>query len=207
MKQANAWRGVLEEILSTDEFQAYYQDQRNIFQRIWDWLKEWVTNLFQEWFSGLSPSSSIGDAILVILLTIGLILVCLLVAFALINWQRRKRLKDNQPLKNFSSQTLTFKDYQERFEEAEEREHYPEAIRYRFLLLLFNLEEKQLIKIERWKTNWDYFKELTQINEDQAERFYQLAVYFEAVTYGNKKVKSDDYHNYLTRVHAFEQEE
>lgn len=207
MKQSDTWRGVLEEILTGKEYQIYYQDQRNIIERIWDWLKEWIGNLLSEWFSGLSPSSSVGDAIVVILLTIGMILVSVLVVFSITSWYRKRHLKHNQPLKNISSQTLTFEDYQQHLSEAEEAEYYQEAVRYRFLLLLFILEEKTSIKIERWKTNWDYFRELEQISHYQAERFYQLAVYFEAVTYGNKVVKSEDYHNYLKRVHAFEQEE
>lgn len=207
MEQSNTWHDVLDELLTGDEYQAYYQDQRNLLQRIWDGIKEWLGNLFADWLGGLNPSSSVGDLIVVVLLVVGLIVVVFLVILSLANWRRKYRLKNNHPLKNISSQNLSIRDYQGHLKKAEDREDYQEAIRFKFLLLLFDLEAKGSIKTARFKTNWDYFGELEQINTDQAEHFYPLAVYFESVTYGNKIVNAKDYHDYLKRVQAFEQEE
>jgi len=207
MEQSNRWRGILDQILTRDEYQIYYQNQGNLLQRIWNRVKEWIDKLFTDWLGELSPSSSVGDLIIIVLLVVGLIIVTFLVILSIANWRRKHRLKNNQSLKNISSQSLSINDYQRRIKKAEKTADYQRAIRYRFLLLLFELEEKGLIKTERFKTNWDYFKELEQINNDRAEHFYPLAVYFESVTYGNKIVKAKDYHDYLNRVRAFEQEE
>jgi len=40
MTQVETWHSTLEKILNSKEYQAYYQDNRNILQRIWDYIKK-----------------------------------------------------------------------------------------------------------------------------------------------------------------------
>lgn len=207
MNQVETWRSTLDHILSQEEYQAYYQDNRNILQRIWDWVKEWVMDLINKWFSGLSPSSTTGDIIVAGLFILMGIVVISLAIYLIRNFRRRQRLKRHQPLQSMSAQGVSLLDYQRLLEEAETVENYQAAVRLRFLILLFELDHEQWLIKERWKTNWDYYQELKRLKKDKAEPFYQLAVYFEATTYGNKQVKLEDYQKYTKRVQALKQEE
>ncbi|GAA4060449.1 DUF4129 domain-containing protein [Amphibacillus indicireducens] len=200
MNQVESWRSTLDQILSEHEYQAYYQDNRNILQRIWDFVKEWVLDLIYQWFNGLTPSSATGDLIVAILFIVMAIVVASLAIYLLKNWQRRQRLKRDQPLKGLTINAQSLQDYQRSLEEAEANNNYQAAVRFRFLILLFELDQKQWLNKERWKTNWDYYQEIKRLKKDQAESFYQLAVYFEAVTYGNKQVERDDYLQYVRRA-------
>lgn len=200
MNPVESWRSTLDQILSEQEYQAYYQDNRNILQRIWDFVKEWVLDLIYQWFNGLTPSSATGDLIVAILFIVMAIVVVSLAIYLLKNWQRRQRLKRDQPLKGLTINSQTLKDYQRSLQEAETNENYQAAVRFHFLILLFELDQKQWLNKERWKTNWDYYQEIKRLKKDQAEPFYQLAIYFEAVTYGNKQVNQDDYQQYVRRA-------
>lgn len=207
MNQSERWRSTLDQILSDQEYQAYYQDNRNILQRIWDYVKEWVIELLSKWFSGLSPSSTTGDIIVAILFIVMGIVVISLAIYLVKNWQRRKRLKRNQPLKGMATNNLSLFDYQQSLKEAESEQNYQAAVRLRFLILLFELDQQQWLKQERWKTNWDYYQELKRLKKNKSEPFYQIAVYFEAVTYGNKLVELEDYQKYVDQLQAFGREE
>src|SRR5699024_8968595 len=102
MNPVESWRSTLDQILSEQEYQAYYQDNRNILQRIWDFVKEWVLDLIYQWFNGLTPSRATGDLIVAILFIVMAIVVVSLAIYLLKNWQRRQRLKRDQPLKGLT---------------------------------------------------------------------------------------------------------
>lgn len=207
MNSVESWRRTLDQILNKEEYQMYYRDQRNLLQRLWDRLKEWVMDLIYEWFGGLTPSSTTGDIIVALLLIAVLVAVLFLAIYLIRNWRVTKQLKTTRPLKGIDIQSAFIEDYQNSLKVAEADENYKLAVRYQFLILLFKLDNKNWLIKENWKTNWDYYQELARTRKRKSELFYPLAVYFEAVTYGNMQVKSDDYLNYVKKIHAFEQEE
>jgi len=207
MNPIHSWEKMLDQILKGQEYQVYYQDNRNLLQRLWDWIKEWVLELIYEWFGGLSPSSTAGDIIVAILLFVGLIIVIMLAVYVMRYWRGNQRLKKSQPFGDIDTQSLTLTDYQTSLAKAEQNKNYSLAIRYQFLVLLVKLDQREWILKKSWKTNWDYYQELKQDRERNAELFYQLAVYFDSVTYGNRHVNAEDYQTYVKKIQRYELEE
>ncbi|BAM46715.1 MAG: hypothetical protein GX972_03320 [Amphibacillus sp.] len=207
MTQVETWHSTLEKILNSKEYQAYYQDNRNILQRIWDYIKEWVLELINKWFDGLTPSSSVGDLIVAVILIVLMLVVVCLAIYLIRNFHRSKQLKRHQPLKEITINGVSILEYQNLLEEAELKHNYQASVRFQFLILLYELDQMQWLKVERWKTNWDYYQEIKSMSREKAEQFYQLAIYFEATTYGNRQVDNAAYEKYVKQVQAFKQEE
>src|SRR5690625_5163628 len=121
MNPIHSWEKMLDQILKGQEYQVYYQDNRNLLQRLWDWIKEWVLELIYEWFGGLSPSSTAGDIIVAILLFVGLIIVIMLAVYVMRYWRGNQRLKKSQPFVDIDTQSLTLTDYQTSLAKAEQK--------------------------------------------------------------------------------------
>ncbi|SEO64267.1 hypothetical protein SAMN04488134_11045 [Amphibacillus marinus] len=207
MNEHEQLRQTLERILAQDTYQAYYQDQRNIFQRIRDWLFEWGGKLLERWFGGLSPSQSVGDAIIVLLLIIVGIFLIVLIGLLSTNMLRRYQLKRKHGLALNKLDPASEEDYWKQFDQAIHEQDLQKAVRIRFILALFVLDKNDLLNVQSWKTNWDYFNELSGHHKTIATQFYQVAVYFESVTYGNKPVHSAPFDQFLKQVEQLEQEE
>lgn len=207
MNDIDQLRDTAKDILAEDAYQVYYQDQRNIFQRIWDQVMEWISEWFSNLLGGLQPGNSLADAIIVGMLVIGGILTLLLILFITRYVMRKQQLKRNQPLQAVTYHTKTLQDYIDQFETAQQSDDLPGAVRYRFLILLFRLEENEWLKVVNWKTNWDYYKEIERIGREQADAFYQIAIYFESITYGNKRVELKAYQAYIKAIYHLEQGE
>ncbi|MBM7542082.1 DUF4129 domain-containing protein [Amphibacillus cookii] len=207
MNDIDQLRDTVEDILAEDAYQVYYQDQRNIFQRIWDQIMDWINGWLSNLLGDLQPANSLADAIIVGMLVIGGILTLLLILFITRYLMRKRQLKRNQPLQSMAYQTKTLQDYIDQFEAEQQADDLQGAVRYRFLILLFRLEENEWLKVANWKTNWDYYKEIERIGREQADAFYQIAIYFESITYGNKRVELKAYQAYIKAIHHLEQGE
>ncbi|WP_117161123.1 DUF4129 domain-containing protein [Paraliobacillus sp. X-1268] len=190
----------IEEILSQQEYQVYYEDNRNFIQVLWDEIKDWIEELLSNWFSTLQPTSSIGDALIILALLVVVILVLLVIFLLSRNWVRKKRLNYRQPLHQLNEKNWLSHDHLKEANRLEQKKVYSEATRHLFLTFLLVLHEKEWLQARMWKTNWEYHDELRLIKSDLADDFYQLALFFEEVTYGEYNIEEKDYQIYREQI-------
>ncbi len=73
-------------------------------------------------------------------------------------------------------------DYHRLYQDARDQGEWRLAIRYLYLITLVTLHEKQVIKLEKWKTALDYIYEL---NGSRMENFRALSKAYELSWYGD----------------------
>ena len=200
MKNVNQAKDSLETILNQSEYQIYLQDNRNFIQVWWDNIKAWISDLFSSWLSSLQPTSSVGDALVVLLLIAAVILVFFFIFLSSRNWLRKRSLKNYQPLHHLKEHDWSSLDHFQEANRLETQLAYAEATRHLFLSFLLILHEKEWLEARMWKTNWEYYAELQATKSDLASDFYQLALIFEEVTYGEKKIPEKDFFSYRERI-------
>lgn len=86
---------------------------------------------------------------------------------------------------------FTTGDLEQHLAKAIEDENYRLAIRIHFLILIKSLQDKELIKWRKEKTNIDYLNELSNKNIQQSLK--PLILVFEKTWYANYPISSDVY--------------
>lgn len=190
----------LETILNQPEYQVYYRDNRNFIQIWWDKFKTWIGDLLSDWFSSLEPTSNVGDAIIILLLIAGIVFVCFVLFLSSRNWMRKRSLRNDQPLYQLKEQDWSSFDHFKEANRLEQQQSYSMATRHLFLTFLLTLHEKEWLEARMWKTNWEYYDELKVVRINLADDFYQLALFFEEVTYGAHKIEGKAYLTYRKRI-------
>lgn len=186
----------LQEILDQNEYQMYYEDDRNFLQIWWDRLTNWIGEQLAELFSGLEPSSGFADLVLFVVIAAVLILIGMVV-FQRVRRSRRSRgFTEYKPLQSLNEAKWAFTDHLEAARKQEESENYTDAVRHTFLSLLLYFHETGRLKARNWKTNWEYLTELQQVDRQLADSFHQLAFVFDEVVYGERILEKDEYIHY-----------
>jgi uncharacterized protein with ATP-grasp and redox domains len=62
------------------------------------------------------------------------------------------------------------------------------------------LDDQQRIKVEKWKTNWEYASELANSEITLVSLFHDCSTLFERTWYGNEAVDQDEFHTIYDRV-------
>jgi len=91
-------------------------------------------------------------------------------------------------------------DHLQEANRLETEQAYAKATRHLFLSFLLILHEKELLEARMWKTNWEYYAELQAAKSNLANDFYQVALIFEEVTYGEKKIPEKAFVSYRERI-------
>ncbi|MFB1050953.1 DUF4129 domain-containing protein [Paraliobacillus sp. JSM ZJ581] len=182
----------LKAILNQQEYQIYYQDNRSLIEKIFDQVASWFEDLVDKLFFSANPSNSIGSLIIIIS-----ILAIVVVGFTIVykisrNVFRRKKFSNIQPLHK-DQKHWTSEDHLQKANQFEEQQRYANATRHLFLSFLLLLNEKGLVKTQAWKTNWEYYDELVEIDSRLAKHFYSCAIFFEQSTYGNRSITKESY--------------
>lgn len=201
--ESNQAEQALAEILAQDEYQIYYQDNRNILQIIWDRIKEWIGDLLARWLSSFEPSSSVGDAIIAILLLIGVILAVVLLFILGRNMMQKRTLRSLKPLQSISERDWGSVEHFAESLRLEQHGIYQQATRHLFLGLLLTLHEWDWLVAQQWKTNWEYYQDLQKKKKERSESFYKFALFFEEVTYGEKEIAQVTYQAYKIQINSW----
>lgn len=186
-------RNHLEDILNREEYQAYYKDNRSIWQILYDWVRDLFQKLLEKLFPALSSTPNLSGFIVTILILV-LVLVLILIMFKL--WQRRKYRKGYEqsiPLANIDELKWTYQTHFDKAKEEEKQGNYKQSIRHLFLGLLLFYNEIDWLEAKAWKTNWEYYRELKKQRSKAASSFNTLAISFDAVAYGRKKVSEAEF--------------
>lgn len=96
--------------------------------------------------------------------------------------------------------TLRFNDEEEDYTPSKLKEMlrlfrnngaYREAVRVMFLLYMRELQERRLITIRRFKTNYDYYREINEPKEK--ENFRKRMRVFDIIWYGHAELSADQF--------------
>ncbi|WP_276353059.1 DUF4129 domain-containing protein [Cohnella caldifontis] len=182
----------LGEILSRDEYTAYLQDHGGHARphaSVWTWLWDKAAGLFPSarWPEGAASAATYA--------LLGAVLIALCGA---IYWFSRqvafqREAKRRKALVGPSEIAMTYEQYAAMAKQAKSEGRIRESIRCSFLSLLFLMEHEGWIRIENWKTDWDYRDELERNRANAVPLFQRNAVLFERVWYGNEPADEDSF--------------
>lgn len=187
---------ILQDILSQDEYTDYYHASGGSF---WEWL-----NPVWRWIKGRFPNfDAPSDGVLSLFTYILIIVLIGLSAFA-IYWFVRQLVRHHRaqghtylPVEGHI-QSYTY--YWKQALEFDALGDWRQGVRAVFLSLVFYLDDQQRIKVEKWKTNWEYANELASSDQSVVVLFHDCSVLFERTWYGNEAVHHDEFHSMLARV-------
>lgn len=184
----------LQEILSGDEFRVYQKEGENPLDQLmtafFDWLDQYLD-------MPELPANS-GN-----LISYAIILFVLVALLWLIIWLARRLFHSYQMRKGImlpGEESAGAVDYLQLARQQGERGNWNEGIRYAFLALLFYLQERGWIKVEKWKTNWEYCDELKARNHTWIPFFQAQARQFERVWYGRRDADEAVFSQYMAEL-------
>lgn len=193
-------RDKIEKIIHTDEYQIYYEDNRNFIERWWDSVLEWLEELLGKVFGSLAPANGLATGVMVIMTVVVIILVVSTVFFLVRSYRRKLHYHERKSLYTKEEKDWTYLDHLSEASKNEGEENLQLATRHLFLALLLNFHEKGFVEARIWKTNWEYYEEIKQLENDRAENFYKLASIFDAVVYGEQLVNKASYVSYKNSI-------
>ncbi|WP_208585966.1 DUF4129 domain-containing protein [Gracilibacillus suaedae] len=190
----------LNDILNQQEYQVYYEDNRSFLERIWDRISDWIGDILALLFDSFEPSSTTGNLIIVlIILIVSAVVIFGIIALVMFTVRKRK-LSNQQPFVKRDELAWSYHEHLQAANDFETQADYRHATRHQFLALLLIFDKYSLLQANQWKTNWDYYDELNQSNKALAVDFYNLALLFEKVTYGEQPITEGDYHKYKAKI-------
>lgn len=196
MENVDEAREKLKHILAKDEYQIYHEDNRNILQIWWDNAKDWLMEQLSKLSINFQPSSGMASVILIGIIIVVIALIGLVIFFVVRNSRRKQALHDYQPLTSTNEMNWTFHHHLTKAQEEEKKQNYATAARHMFLALLLYFHDKGWLEARVWKTNWEYYAELRKVNQQSADHFYNLALLFDEVVYGERVMQKDEYISY-----------
>ncbi|MBP1966899.1 DUF4129 domain-containing protein [Paenibacillus aceris] len=176
------------DILKQDEYTAY-EAQKN--GSLWSWLEP-VFRKIKSWLPHFEVSDSVTDW-----LTVGLAILLLgIAAFAIywfvkqIIWQKRVR---SEAYLTQGQVSRSYRYYWQQAADLRGAGDWREGVRSVFLSLLFYMEDARLIRVEKWKTNWEYAEELTGTASSLVPLFQDSSLLFERIWYGKEAVTEQQF--------------
>jgi hypothetical protein len=189
-------RDQLEDILDGKEYKAYLQENQGWLSSWWERAKEWIQEMLGKINPAFEPTSGGASGILIAVIVI---IVAVLLGFAFItvrNGVRRRKFRSHKPFQSMNEMEWSYSSHLEEAHKQETLGDYPKATRHMFLALLLYFHEREYLEARVWKTNWEYYDELSKVNLKWAERFYRLALLFDEVAYGEYEISENEYLHY-----------
>ncbi|WP_372745882.1 DUF4129 domain-containing protein [Lutibacter sp.] len=160
-----------------------------ILDRILNWIGRQIMR-FLEWIFGVESAKGIFKTILQILpyIVAGLVLFLLLKFFLKVNSNALVSNANNKSAVTITEEEelIKNKDLSKLILQAFQNKNYRLAVRYYYLQLLKQLEERELIVWEQQKTNEDFSKEIKDLNLNKS--FVKLTRLYDFVWYGNFEI-------------------
>ncbi|MBM7585695.1 hypothetical protein JOC86_002237 [Bacillus pakistanensis] len=200
MLDSDKARDDLEDILNNREYTVYNDRSSGILSSWWEKITSWIEDQLSDWFPALEATSGVASVVTISLIVLAIMLLLLCLFYVARGVRRNLKYKDKKPLQSLneihwsSSKHLSEADKQSAFGQ------YSLSTRHLFLALLLHFHEKEWLEAKIWKTNWDYYDELRRVNKVSAVQFFELALLFDEVTYGEKKLEKEEYLQYRKKV-------
>jgi len=163
-------------------------------ERVFNWLGRQLFR-FLEWIFGVKYAKGLFASILSALpyIILGIVLFILLKLFLKVNLKSSSIISKNNPVVSITEEEelIKSKDISKLIQQAIQQKNYRLAVRYYYLNVLKQLENKELIIWEQQKTNEDYIKEISQKNIQHS--FTNLTRLYDFVWYGNFVINETEF--------------
>ncbi|MCM3567688.1 DUF4129 domain-containing protein [Neobacillus mesonae] len=199
MLDAEKARKELKDILNQKEYRVYDESQ-GLLASWWDSAKEWIAKKLSALFPSVNISESAAGSILIFIMAVVLLLLALTAFLLFRNHRRNRSLRKQKPLQSMQELNWSFSKHLMEAEKLAGNGEYTGAVRHLFLAILLNFHEKSWLEARIWKTNWEYYEELRKENQKRAEQFYQLALFFDEVTYGERKIGKEEFVKFQSNI-------
>lgn len=173
------------------DFQTKYKD--DVFQYI---LEDEQKNELKFDKPQVNVSSSLMQTIILITVILALAFILFLYFQGDGQWRIFKKEKLINTDGTLDTEAAFLSDHDIQIKEAEQAQDFTTATRFRFLKYLSTLNDRNIIRFHKEKTNLDYTKEITI--ENTKERFRQLAFIYDNVWYGKHALDADMYQKITT---------
>lgn len=188
---------LLKDILSRDEYREYYHESKEGF---WDFLDP-----FFDWLKGFFPDFGAPSDGVISLFTYTLIAVLFVILVFVIYWFVKQIVRQNHAGRTHSYLPVDglIQSYAYYWKQAlafDAQGDWREGVRAVFLSLVFYLDDQERIRVERWKTNWEYASELANSEITLVTLFHDCSILFERTWYGNEAVDQNQFHSMFSRV-------
>jgi hypothetical protein len=195
LQQLSEDKEMLKAILSRDEYTAYTKKDHSSF---WDLLKP-VWRKLRSLFPDFHVPKGTGT-----LLSYGILIIVLALAALAIYWFSKQIIRQGRiRTASYLPEGEISRSYTYYWQQAAEHGGsgaWREGIRFVFLTLLFYLEAQRLLRVETWKTNWEYASELSGSDPDLVRLFQDCSLLFEQIWYGNEETTETVFSSMHERV-------
>ncbi len=198
-------REIVNSILERREFQES-KGQNPLVEaigRIWEAIQEWVRELLKNrnHNRGFQFNPELYSSPLQTILKILLVLIAVVLLFFLIRLLIKRVYL---PHKIKKSQIPRVYDYLEnpnqamgKFNSHMAAKEYSNAFRLLFIAVLLELNKRKIIKIEKWKTNRIYMREISLADAALASPMQEFSTLFNACCYGDKTIDEASVNKWL----------
>jgi hypothetical protein len=195
----NQARRELEDILSQEEYQAYYREKNTLLQQWFDSFLEWLEEILKSLFPDVEVPDVNPEWVFDAIIIIGLLFFLFLVYKLFRSFIREKKSR-SRSVGTREELSLSSQAHLESADSYFNQGDYVKAVRHVFLALLTHLDQKKWIVARSWKTNWEYYEELGRHQDEIADQFSRLAGRFDEAFYGGHHVTKEDYLSFYEKV-------
>jgi uncharacterized membrane protein len=191
----------LQEILARDEFNLPQSSGENWIQRAMEFVIELLADLFQ-WTNIPTGAANTVSTLVLIMAVLGLV--------GVIYWLFRRMIwvqKKHRPLFMDGEKIRSHADYLRDAKEKAARGEWREGERSLFLALLVYMQMKSWVRVEKWKTNWEYAEEIEANQPSLRDVFGSFAREFDAVWYGQALVDEGSFWQRVNELEGIWREE
>lgn len=198
-------RKTVEEILKRKEFQQTGDKNpiADMIKQIWESILEWIQGLFKDRrpqrqfrYNPEQFNQNVETILKIVLVVLAAILLFVLIRLVI----RRIYL----PGKARKTKIPKAHEYLENPDLAMDRMNslieqglYTEALRFLFVAVLLEFHQQKILKVEKWKTNRIYLREITNNSPRLASPMKELSAVFNACCYGNRTIDAECMNTWL----------
>ncbi|MGN7470329.1 DUF4129 domain-containing protein [Brevibacillus sp. SAFN-007a] len=189
MNSTNPWaadKEHLQEILQRDEFHSLQGEGQNWLEKVIDSLLDWLSRLFS--WSDIPAGAATTTSTMVLLVGGLLLFVVIFRLFRRMMWEQKRTASLFVHGENIRAQA----DYLREAEACAARGEWRESERFLFVALLVYMQKQSWIRMEQWKTNWEYAAEIAANHPEAEGLFRRFAQAFEQAWYGQVAVDPAD---------------
>lgn len=188
-------RETVDAILKRGEFQeaSHEKPVTEMIQQIWESILEWIKGLFQNrprrdiQFRPDFFNENVQAILKVVLIGMALVLLFFLIRFAIKKLYLPHRTRKSKIPK--AHDFLENPDFVlERMKELMAQRKFSESFRFLFIAVLLEFHKRKVVRIEKWKTNRIYVREIASNDREMANPMQELSMIFNACCYGNTAV-------------------
>lgn len=188
-------RKTVEQILGRKEFQQTGKESpiAEMIQQIWDSILEWVRGLFEgkrtERQFQYNPefNQSVETVLKIVLIVLGAVALFIIIRLVVRRIYITRKPKNSKIPK--AHEYLKNPDLaMDKMKELMAQGLFTEALRFLFVAVLLELHRRKILKIEKWKTNRIYMREIALADSDLAPKMRELSMLFNACCYGGRTI-------------------